>query len=342
MMLAALLLLTRFVTPGAGAQTIGPQWIEITTDAASVDRVEFTIDGTLAGVARNAPWKIPYDFGSSLAGHTIKATVYSNGYKSTETASITTQAISAGEVLNVDLVEVPLRARASHDLKPADVRVRENGVNQVVRQILAERGPAHFVFVVDRSLSMDEGRLEAALHAIDDELHMLRPDDKPSIVLFNHNFTRARGIGTGDKVAAIFGDVVPSGGTSLYDAMASIVSTDRTYAIVITDGGDRNSELSSEEALRRVSNTHTVVHGIILGRSSDFVSSAAKNTGGDVMRATAETLDAALRDTIADINSRYLLIYQSHGTKRGWRTIDVKPAASGVSILKARQGYFAE
>ena len=54
-----------FVNPQAGGQAVGPQWIEVTTDAKNVDRVEFYVDRVLAGVARAAPYRIAYDFGST-------------------------------------------------------------------------------------------------------------------------------------------------------------------------------------------------------------------------------------------------------------------------------------
>jgi hypothetical protein len=341
---AAVLLFTalKFVNPLEHSQVVGPQSVEVTTDAQNVDRVEFTIDGVLAGVARKAPWRIAYDFGTSLGTHKIGAKAWMNGYRASETATITTAALTAGETLNVDLVEVPMRVHAPAVVKPADLAVKENGVLQDVRDIRPERGAAHFFFVIDRSLSMGDGKLTASLNAVDSELHLLRPDDTASIILFNHNVARPRAIARGEKSAQVFGDVVPSGGTSLYDALASIVTSDRTYAIVITDGGDQNSEMSSDEALRRVSNTRTVVEAIILGERVGFLRQAANNTGGDVVRADRTTIDTALRDLIEEINSRYLLIYQSRGTKRGWRTIDIKPRRRDVAVLKARKGYFAE
>ena len=344
MLLASLALLgaVTFVNPQEGSQAVGGQWIEVKTDRANVDRVEFSIDGVLAGVARTAPWRIAHDFGTSLDSHKITAKVFSNGYRTTETATIHTASLTAGEVMNVDLVEVPMRVRAPFVVKAADLALKENGVTQEVRDVRAERGPAHFFFVVDRSLSMGDGKLAAALEAIDKELVLLRPGDTASVVLFNHNVSRARAIAKGEQVASLFRDVEPSGGTSLYDALASIVTRDRTYAFVITDGGDRDSVLSAEEALRRVSNTRTVVEAIVLGSHTGFLQDAAKNTGGEVVRASAATLDGALRDLINDINSRYLLIYQSHGTKRGWRTINITPRKREVAVLKARKGYYAE
>lgn len=341
-----------FAQPLPNSQVVGPAFIEVTTAATNIDRVEFVVDGALAGVARKAPWRIAHDFGTSPGAHTIEVKVFSNGYRDIDTAMMTTVALTAGESVIVDLVEVPLRARSSKPLHASDLRIRENGVEQTVRDVKPERGAARFVFVVDRSLSMGDGKLAAALEAIDACLgsaeggerggDLLRADDTAAVVLFNHNVAKARAIARGERVATVFGDIAPSGGTSLRDALASIRSNERTYAIVITDGGDRNSELSEEEALRRISNTHTLVDAIILGDHSSFLERAAKNTGGAVAKASARTVRQALHDAIADINSRYLAVYQSHGTPRGWRSIEVGARTRGVVILAARKGHFAE
>jgi Bacterial Ig domain len=323
-----------FVAPLDGSQAFGPQVIEIATDAAPVDRVDFSVDGVLAGVARKPPYRIAFDFGDSLSARTITAKVWTNGFRASETASVTTAAMTANETLDVDLVEVPLRLRASRMVKPADVRVRENGVEQTVRDVRVERPPAHFAFVVDRSLSMGDGKLEAALAAIRRELRQLRAGDTSSLVFFNHQVAK--------PVAVVSApSLTPSGGTSLRDALASVASKQRTYAIVVTDGGDRNSVLSDEEALRRISGTKTSVHALVLGDShARFLDRAAENTGGRVVRASAGSVGAELKRVLEDINSRYLLVYQSRGTKRGWRTIDVR--SSRVEIVSARKGYFAE
>jgi Mg-chelatase subunit ChlD len=340
MMLAALPAMARvtFVSPLQGAQAVGPQWIEVTADAANIDRVELSVDGVLVGVARKAPWRVAHDFGAVLAPHVVTAKVLSNGYRSSESASITT---AVGETFNVDLVEVPLRLRASRIVRAEDLRVMENGVEQTIRELTADRGPARFVFVIDRSLSMGGGRLAAALRAVDGETRFLRPGDIVSVILFNHNVAAPRAVRTGEKVAALFAGTTPSGGTSLRDALASIPSGPRTYAIVITDGGDRNSELSEEAALRRISNTKTVVDALVLGDASSFLRTAAKNTGGRVVDVERDGIAAALHDLIEDINSRYTLAYQSRGTKAGWRAIAIT-ARKGVTVGDARRGYFAD
>ncbi|HYR28622.1 MAG TPA: Ig-like domain-containing protein, partial [Thermoanaerobaculia bacterium] len=174
---------TTFVSPLEGAQGIGPMLLEVTTDAANVDRVEFSVDGVLAGVARTKPYRVMFDFGTSLAARTITAKVWSNGYKTSETASVVTAAMTANDTLNVDLVEVPVRVRSSKRVTAADLRVRENGIEQTIRDVRQERPAAHFAFVVDRSLSMGGGKLEAALRAIQNEMRQLRAGDTASVVL---------------------------------------------------------------------------------------------------------------------------------------------------------------
>ena len=322
-----------FVTPLDGSQAIGPQLIEVTTDAPSVDRVDFSVDGVLAGVARKPPYRIAYDFGTTLAARRVTAKVWSNGFKASESASVTTAALTANDTIDVDLVEVALRVRSNRTLRPMDLRVTENGVAQTVRDIRPERPPAHFAFVVDRSLSMGNGKLDAALRAVRDAQKQLRPGDTASLVLFNHHVEKPRNVSTSL-------DVTPSGGTSLRDALASVASKQRTYAIVITDGGDRNSVLSDEDALRRISGTKTIVNAIVLGDShAKFLDRAAANTGGSVTSGNKANVASKVRGVLADINSRYLVIYQSQGTKRGWRTIEVR---SRYEIAGARKGYFAQ
>jgi hypothetical protein len=330
-----------FVAPQNGGQAVGPTAIEITTDATNVDRVELSVDGALAGVARKAPWRIAHDFGTSLEPHTIAAVVWSNGYKTSEQAEVRTAAIAAADAVTIDLVEVPLRVRSSKPLRADDLRLRESGLTQSIREVRADRGPATFVFVIDRSLSMGGGKLDAALSAVDQASSLLRRDDEMSVILFNHNVTKPRTIARGEDVTRLFGDLTPSGGTSLRDAVASVPTTHRTYVFVITDGGDRNSQLDDESALRRISGTRSVIDAIILGGSrAKFLDAAAKNTGGSVVEASRESLARSLRTLIEDINSRYTLVYQSHGTPKGWRSIDIAPRR-GITITAARKGYYA-
>ena len=332
----------RFVTPQSGAQAVGPQLVEVTTDTERVDRVEFYVDDVLVGVARSQPYRIAYDFGTSVEPRHIRAKVLSDGYRRTETTDLVTASLTAGESMNVDVVEVPLRVRSPRMLNPSDIRVRENAVRQTVRDILPGRGAAHFAFVVDRSLSMGGGKLAAALAAVDAAASRLRADDTASLILFNHHVERPRML-RGKERASALAATRPSGGTSLRDAVASSVEASRrTYVIVISDGGDRNSMLPDEAALRRISGTKTVVSAVVLSGSSPFLQRAATATGGTILTSRLEDLRQQVERLIDDINSRYTVIYQSSGNAGGWRTIDVSSARRGVEVTSARKRYFAE
>jgi hypothetical protein len=189
---------------------------------------------------------------------------------------------------------------------------------------------------------MGGGRLDASLRAIDAARRLLRSGDTASLVLFNHNVAKRVTLAPSDRVAQLVGDVVPSGGTSLRDALASLPPGDRTYAIVISDGGDRNSATSEEEALRAIGGTRSVVDAVVFGTPSRFLESAAANSGGSVLRAGNDTIQSRLEQVMADINGRYVAVYQSAGGVRGWRSISVSARNARVQLMNARKGYFAQ
>ena len=107
-------------------------------------------------------------------------------------------------------------------------------------------------------------------------------------------------------------------------------------------GYGKARETSEEGALRTISGTKTVVEAIVLGGRSVFLERAAKNTGGTTAHAERDTIARELHRMIADINSRYTLVYQSHGVGEGWRSIAITSRRRGIEIINARKGYFAE
>src|SRR6266849_1709213 len=121
MQILALIAAITFLSPQQGSQAIGVLPIEVTTDVTGVNRVEFYVDGAMVGVARQQPYRILHDFGTSLAGHDVIAKVYSNNFKNVDAARIATAAVTAGETVHVDLVEVPMRVRSSRALRAEDL-----------------------------------------------------------------------------------------------------------------------------------------------------------------------------------------------------------------------------
>ncbi len=324
----------RIVSPPPGAPVVGEALIEVETALAKIDRVEIRVDGRLAGVLRTPPFRLPFDFGPAPAAHRIEAEVFSGGYAKRTRAETMTAALQ--EAVTVDWVEVPLSLRFRETPRPEGFRVRENGAEQTVRELKPTRGPARFVFVIDRSLSMEGPKIEAALAAIRSVRPRLRDGDSMEVLLFNHRVAQPLPL---EKVTAD-----ASGGTALRDALASIRPATRTIAIVVSDGADRNSFLSPRAALEAVAVSRLTVHALILGGGdgASFLRDVAARTGGSHRRTTAATLAGDMKSAFDELDSRWVLAYQSAAEGRGWRSIEVQPRSKSLRVLSARKGYFAE
>ncbi|HEY0590832.1 MAG TPA: Ig-like domain-containing protein [Thermoanaerobaculia bacterium] len=324
------------VSPPAGAAAIGEVVIEVATSIERVDRVEIRVDGRLVGVLRTPPYRLPFDFGSAPAAHRIEAEVFGDGYAQRARAESVTAVLQ--ETVTVDWVEVPLaiRFRGARAPRLEDFRVLENGVEQTVRELKPTRGPARFVFVLDRSLSMKGERLDAAIAAIRAAQARLRPGDTSEVLLFNHRVAEPL------PLARVTADA--SGGTALRDALASIRPAARTVAIVISDGADRNSFLSTREGLEAVAVSNLTVHALALGggAGTSFLRDVAARTGGSFRRSSAATLARDMNAAFDDLDGRWVLAYQSASGRPGWRAIEVRPRTADVRIASARKGYFAE
>lgn len=332
------------VSPAEGAQAIGSMPIVVETDLPNVNRLEIRVDGNLVGVLRKAPYQLMFNFGPDLQPRTIQADVFSNQYKNKQRAVVRTAGATISESLTIDAVEVPVKIDSSVVPRAGDIQIKENGANQQIRELKKKRSPMRFVFLIDRSLSMAGGGFEKELEAVDELVRKLGPEDSVEIVLFNHRVERAVKIARGTSVRTRFRNVTTSGGTSIRDAIASIAGAGPTTTIVISDGTDRNSFTSAEEALRRIGRANSTVYAVSVGESSprSFLDRAASTTGGLHLQSTISSLSASLQKILREIESRYVLVYQSSARSRGWRTIEVASLRRGVRIVNARPGYFAE
>lgn len=330
------------IEPQPAAQLFGRAPIAVAIGSGAVARVELLVDGTLIAVLREPPWQIDYDFGDSGRARTIEVRVHAPGYGSVSKASVVTGSFGAAAAIDVDLVEVPVTIDSRRPPQLSDLIVREDGVVQELRALKSSREAAHFLFVVDRSLSMSSGKLEAALEGIEAALAHLRPDDSASLVFFNHRVDRPVALRRSLPPAAA--DMEPSGGTALRDALASIEPGRRSVVVAITDGGDRNS-VSDRAAVRAaVTRANVVVYGVSLGRGegADLLRGLASATGGTFATVSHRSLSVTLVSFMRDINSRWVAVYQSSSKSDGWRSIEVRSQRRGVSVRDARKGYLAE
>jgi hypothetical protein len=330
-----------FATPREGEQVLGVAAIELAIGDVSIDRVDFYVDGTLVGAARQAPWRILHDFGDALSSRHIDARVFSDGFHSETGISVTTGSVVLHEKVQVDLVEVPLELRGSTSrLRPADLRVVEDGLDREVLELVPARLPSRFVFVVDRSSSMNEGKLAATLAAVERACNALRADDEAALLFFSHQVSPLRTITS----CAVDEEITASGGTSLRDALVSIDSSSRTIVIAISDGDDRNSFTSTRDALDHLGHANITLYALALGRGegAEFLRRSAGITGGSFRRTSRRNVEKDLMATIAELDRRWTLTYQSNAETIGWRSIDVESRKRGLQVRSVRSGYHVQ
>ena len=158
----------------------------------NVDRVDFSVDGVLAGVARKPPYRIAYDFGTSLAPRTITAKVWSNGFATSESATRDDGRAHRERHDQRRLVEVPLRVRSSRTLqRDRPARARERRRADDPRRARSSGRPRTSRSSSIARCSMGDGKLDAALRADRRASRGSCGRRHGVLVLFNHNVDRS-------------------------------------------------------------------------------------------------------------------------------------------------------
>lgn len=325
---------TRIVTPAPGGPLVGTVRVEL-APPEDVSRIDLWLDDRMVGTLRQAPWVMELDAGFSSGERSLRVVTWRAGMSEREVLEHRASAMRVDATVAIDLVEVPLRVRGGRRVDASMLHISENGRPQRIVELRDERPDSRFVFVVDRSLSMRDGRLERVLDAIRKFGTKLRAGDSLEVILFNHTVSASAGFDDASR------DAIASGGTALYDALASISPSGRSIVIVVSDADDRHSVAGAEDARRHMSRRGVVLYSNTLerGNAASLLDDLARTTGGLAVHSSDP--HHALQRILEDVNSRLIAVYQSDGVAPGWRTIEVRPAATGFRIRSARKGYLA-
>ena len=184
----------------------------------------------------------------------------------------------AAQIRQVDLDEFPLVHVTA--LAPAGSTPTVSESGGPVREVRArELGSSEaLVLAVDNSQSMRGRPLREAKRAAATFLEQATHSDSTSVVSFGHEALALTNSGA-TKAAAVraVGSLVPDGqfGTALYDAVVLSASTvegqpDGTRVLVLlTDGRDRGSEASLDDAIAAARRAKVVVYPIAAGDKAD-------------------------------------------------------------------------
>lgn len=171
---------------------------------------------------------------------------------------------------------------------------------------------------------------------------------------------------TGDQklISRAVGQLVPSGGTALWDAVAfaadKLASRPKAQPVArilvaISDGADNTSSATLKQAINRAQHGEVIVYTVSTREDTDTVVNSlvgehalktlADLTGGAAFApGSVRRLNGSLADLQQVIRSRYLVSYKPALFKRDgqYRAIDITAAKDGHKLrVYARKGYFA-
>ena len=264
----------------------------------------------------------------------------------------------------IDIVQVTVtvsdaEGRLITGLTRDDFQVFEDGNRQDITQFTDARVPVSLGVLLDASDSMRGQPIVDARDAVDRFVgDLLLGEDEALVATFNH-LPRLAAPWTmpPSKTKDSLASLKPSGGTAIYDALASTSKLFehrnhvRAAMVVISDGADTASDHSLLQALEDIRRSDALVYAIAIdsvdARESTRVNPEALReitslTGGytEVVRTAADLGPATAR--IADeLNKQYTIGYASSRPPDGsWRSIRVRVTNSKY-FARARRGYYA-
>jgi Ca-activated chloride channel homolog len=183
-------------------------------------------------------------------------------------------------------------------------------------------------------------------------LNELRPQDQSMVVAIGSEVEVVAPLST-DRPAQLkaLAALTPWGTTGLHDAIIkSIDATQeakgRRAMVLLSDGNDRYSKATAEEALDRARRSDVMIYPVAIGATQPplFARLATLTGGRSFHPRDPAQLDTAMRAIASELRHQYLLGYTpARPIARGdeqWRTIAVRVRRANVTV-RSRDGYLA-
>ncbi|MGH9408897.1 MAG: VWA domain-containing protein [Vicinamibacterales bacterium] len=256
----------------------------------------------------------------------------------------------------VNLVEVYAAVVDSKGMPVAgltreDFSVYEDGRPQTIGAFAEGRFPLSVAVAIDRSFSMAKA-LPVAKSAARTFLGALDRDDQSMLVAIGSDVDTLGALST-DRAAQFeaIDRLRPWGTTGLYDAVTRTIDTiesarGRRALILLSDGVDRYSTASEDQALEHARGSDAMIYPVAIGDAAPFFTRLALLTGGRAFHAgnPAEAL-AAMHAIADELHHQYLLGYVPSrpivAGRTEWRAISVRVRRPDVTV-RTREGYLAQ
>ncbi len=260
------------------------------------------------------------------------------------------------DVVQVTVAVTDASGRLITGLTQQDFQVFEDGVEQTITQFTDKRVPVSLGMLLDASDSMRGQAVIDAREAFDRFVgDLLLTEDEVFVATFNHLPRLVTKWTTPPtSLRGRLGDLKPSGGTAIYDALADTSKLFeqrinlRAAMIVVSDGADTASDRSLLQTIDVIRRNDAFVYAIAIdapdGRESTRVNPEALRditslTGGytEVVKSAADLGPATER--IADeLNHQYMIGYTPTTRADGsYHTVRVKVSKDSYKV-RARRG----
>lgn len=261
------------------------------------------------------------------------------------------------------------RNRDVPDLSAGDFDLLEGGRKQKISFFDTNKEPITLSILLDASSSMNSvGKLEAARAMFGELINGLRPQDDVSVLQFTDHIVSFRKI-TREQwpMALSYSATAESGGTALYDAVASGLcrfreaKNLRQAIVVFTDGADQHSRIKLEQLIRLVQRSRAQLFmigffqeaeynvdkesgakvALVTGREIDnpliVFERLARESGAEAFFPTdRKSFDQVVREISNILKAQYTLAYYPQGNPQDIRRIQVKVHRRGVRV-RARE-----
>jgi Ca-activated chloride channel family protein len=273
---------------------------------------------------------------------------------------------AAGEVKSeaIEVRTVPLfvsvidrNGTAHDDVDQALFKVVDNGTEGQILQIgKAFNQPISIALLLDASNSMTYEMPKATRAAVNFVKSTLKDGDRCAVYSVKTSPRREAGLTT-DRAAIenVVQSIKAEGRTALYDAIFSAErelrdEKNRRAIVILTDGGDTSSIASFDEIDRMTKESGIPIY--VIAYDSGFnddqpqdmnrLQYLATETGGFLVTASAQNLQARYADIEKDLRAQYAITYQITDLARHnqWRKVHVMLKSPQLTARTIR-GYFA-
>jgi VWFA-related protein len=263
---------------------------------------------------------------------------------------------SASELVTTAVTVRDAEGRLVKDLEQKDFIIEEDGVVQPITQFTKERVPVSLSLTLDISDSMRGQRFADAREALGQFLdRLLAVEDEAALVGFNHE-ARLYGAWTTERAGlrVRLGDIKPSGGTAMYDAVDVSVPLfesrqhPRAAIVLVSDGADTASDTTPTQLKQRLNRSDIFLYAIGIDsldarnstRINPFTLQELTSQGGgytEIIRSTAE-LGPATERIAEELNHQYMLGYTPLTRADGkYHTVRVRVTNDSYRV-RARRG----